>query len=90
MSNKDEKIEDIIKIFEKIKEKLENLNEDDKFGEEVDGKQTFRRLAGTWTYWGWKHGYFASEEDAKAYFDEMCYMLASQMVAPNSPQTNVF
>ena len=27
MSNKDEKIEDIIKIFEKIKEKLENFDE---------------------------------------------------------------
>ena len=65
---------------------MENLSEGEKFGEEVDGKQTFRSLAGTWTYWGWKHGYFASEEDAKAYFDEMCYMLASQMVAPNSPQ----
>jgi len=25
-------------------------------GEEIDGKQTFRRLAGTWTYWGWKYG----------------------------------
>ena len=25
----------------------------------------------TWTYWGWKYGYFASEADARAYFDEM-------------------
>ncbi|MEC8216554.1 MAG: vitamin B12-dependent ribonucleotide reductase, partial [Candidatus Thermoplasmatota archaeon] len=65
---------------------MEDLPENEKFGEEVDGKQTFRRLAGTWTYWGWKHGYFASEADAKSYFDEMCYMLAFQMVSPNSPQ----
>ena len=21
-----------------------------------DARQTFHRLAGTWTYWGWKHG----------------------------------
>ena len=65
---------------------MENLSEDEKYGEEVDGKQTFRRLAGTWTYWGWKHGYFATEDDARAYFDEMCFMLAFQMVSPNSPQ----
>jgi ribonucleoside-diphosphate reductase alpha chain len=55
-------------------------------GEERDGKQTFRRLAGTWTYWGWKYGYFASEKDARSFYDEMCYMLAFQMVSPNSPQ----
>ena len=27
-------------------------------------KQVFDRLAGCWTYWGWKGGYFTSEEDA--------------------------
>ena len=46
----------------------------------------FDRLAGTWTYWGWKGGYFSSEGDAQAFFDEHRYMLAMQMVAPNSPQ----
>ena len=46
----------------------------------------FDRLAGTWTYWGWKGGYFYSEADAQAFFDEHRYMLAMQMVAPNSPQ----
>ena len=46
----------------------------------------FDRLAGTWTYWGWKGGYFDSEADARAFFDEHCYMLAMQMAAPNSPQ----
>src|ERR1700726_4346283 len=49
-------------------------------------KQVFDRLAGTWTYWGWKGGYFSSESDAQAFFDEHRYMLAMQMVAPNSPQ----
>ena len=44
------------------------------------------RLAGTWTYWGWKGGYFASEDDARAFRDELAYMLATQRVAPNSPQ----
>ena len=65
---------------------MENLPESESLGEETDGKQTFRRLAGTWTYWGWKYGYFASEKDARSYYDEMCYMLAFQMVSPNSPQ----
>ena len=46
----------------------------------------FDRLAGTWTYWGWKGGYFDSEDDAQAFFDELRYMLATQMCAPNSPQ----
>ncbi len=53
---------------------------------EVSAKQVFDRLAGTWTYWGWKGGMFDSEDDARAYYDEMRYMLASQMAAPNSPQ----
>ena len=43
-------------------------------------------MAGCWTYWGWKHGYFDSENDAQIYYDEMCAMLARQIGAPNSPQ----
>ena len=46
----------------------------------------FDRLAGTWTYWGWKGGYFDSEADARAFYDELCHMLATQKCAPNSPQ----
>src|SRR6185436_13357443 len=48
--------------------------------------QVFHRLAGTWTYWGWKGGYFDAEDDARAFYDEMCHMLAAQKAAPNSPQ----
>jgi ribonucleoside-diphosphate reductase alpha chain len=55
-------------------------------GRETDARQVFRRLAGCWTYWGWKGGYFSTEADAQAFFDETCYMLAMQMAAPNSPQ----
>ena len=57
-----------------------------KMGAEIDARQVFRRLAGCWTYWGWKGGYFSTEADALAFFDENCYMLAMQMAAPNSPQ----
>ena len=53
---------------------------------ERSSKQVFNRLAGTWTYWGWKGGYFDTEEDARAFHDELCFMLATQKCAPNSPQ----
>jgi ribonucleoside-diphosphate reductase alpha chain len=53
---------------------------------ETKATQVFDRLAGTWTYWGWRGGYFDGEEDARAFFDELRYMFARQMGAPNSPQ----
>ena len=53
---------------------------------ETDARQVFDRLAGTWTYWGWKGRYFDGEADARAFFDELRFMLATQKVAPNSPQ----
>lgn len=53
---------------------------------ETSSKQVFDRLAGAWTYWGWKGDYFDTEEDAQAFYDEMRYMLAMQLAAPNSPQ----
>ena len=65
---------------------LAKLPEEERFSGESSAKQVFNRLAGTWTYWGWKGGYFSDEEDARTYHDEMCYMLAAQMAAPNSPQ----
>ncbi len=65
---------------------LENLPEDKRYSSEISAKQVFDRLAGCWTYWGWKGNYFDSESDALAYFDEMRFMLAMQMCAPNSPQ----
>ncbi|UWR23779.1 vitamin B12-dependent ribonucleotide reductase [Sulfitobacter sp. S190] len=55
-------------------------------GGETSSKQVFDRLAGAWAYWGWKGGYFSTEEDARTYYDEMRYMLATQRAAPNSPQ----
>ena len=53
---------------------------------ETSARQVFDRLAGAWTYWGWKGKYFDSEADAAAFFDELRFMLARQMAAPNSPQ----
>jgi ribonucleoside-diphosphate reductase alpha chain len=65
---------------------LADLPENERFVSELSAKQVFDRLAGCWTYWGWKGGYFTSEQDAQAFNDELRYMLAKQMVAPNSPQ----
>ncbi|HPD93795.1 MAG: vitamin B12-dependent ribonucleotide reductase [Rhodobacter sp.] len=65
---------------------LADLPEGERFTGESSAKQVFDRLAGAWAYWGWKGGYFTSETDARAYFDEMRVMLARQMAAPNSPQ----
>ena len=65
---------------------MKKLSQDKQFGSEIDCRQVFDRLAGTWTYWGWKGGYFDAETDAQAFFDELRFMLATQKVAPNSPQ----
>ena len=67
-------------------EALAALPEKDRTTQETSGREVFDRLAGTWTYWGWKGGYFDTEEDARAFFDEMRFMLAAQIAAPNSPQ----
>ena len=65
---------------------LAGLPANGRSGAERSARQVFDRLAGTWTYWGWKGGYFDAEADARAYYDEMRLMLCRQMVAPNSPQ----
>src|ERR1043166_9383983 len=65
---------------------LAELPEDSRYVSDAAAAQVFDRLAGTWTYWGWKGKYFASEADALAFRDELAFMLATQRVAPNSPQ----
>jgi len=65
---------------------LAALPKEERYVGERDARQVFDRLAGTWTYWGWKGGYFDGESDARAFHDELRFMLARQMCAPNSPQ----
>ncbi|HEX6143879.1 MAG TPA: vitamin B12-dependent ribonucleotide reductase [Geminicoccaceae bacterium] len=67
-------------------EALRELPEGERTGGETSARHVFDRLAGTWTYWGWKGGYFDREEDARAFYDEHRHMLAKQVAAPNSPQ----
>src|SRR3990172_1006606 len=61
-------------------------NGEPRLGPERPARQVFDRLTGTWRWWGEHSGYFASAEDAQAFEDELKYMLANQMAAPNSPQ----
>jgi len=65
---------------------MAKLPEEERFTRETSAKQVVERLSGTWTYWGFKYGYFGSEDDARNFYDEMVYMLINQMAAPNSPQ----
>ncbi|MGB0843454.1 MAG: adenosylcobalamin-dependent ribonucleoside-diphosphate reductase, partial [Alphaproteobacteria bacterium] len=71
-------------------DKIAKLKKEDRYSGEQSARQVFDRLAGAWTYWAWKGGYFGTSADndgfARAYFDEMRFMLAAQMAAPNSPQ----
>lgn len=67
---------------ELIKDKAGNVV----LGAETSIKQVATRLASTWRHWGEKYKYFASKEDAQAFEDELKYMLAAQICAPNSPQ----
>ncbi len=67
-------------------EALAKLPKEQRASQEKDARQVFRRLAGCWTYWGWKNDYFDEEVDALAFYNDLCFMLANQMTAPNSPQ----
>ncbi|MCH7905504.1 MAG: vitamin B12-dependent ribonucleotide reductase [Armatimonadetes bacterium] len=60
--------------------------DDGSTGTETDARQVFHRLAGCWKQWGEQNGYFDTDEDAAAFYDELCHMLATQKAAPNSPQ----
>ena len=66
--------------------KMKDFPERERYTSEKDSTEVFNRLAGCWTYWGWKHKYFNKEDDAKNFYEELCFMLAMQFAAPNSPQ----
>ena len=64
---------------------LDSMDEASRFGAETDARQIFHRIAGCWAYWGVKTGTF-DDANAHIFYDEMVYLLAHQMAAPNSPQ----
>jgi ribonucleoside-diphosphate reductase alpha chain len=65
---------------------LRDTNGNPVTGPEKSAREVIHRLAGCWRYWGEKHGYFDTKEDAQAFYDELAYMMLHQMCAPNSPQ----
>ena len=92
---------DVPKLLKHIKEKgvpswlwrkeadkkaLSNLPLEERHGSETTATQVFDRMAGSWTYWRWREGYFDTEKDARAYYDDMRYMLCRQRDVPYFPQ----
>lgn len=67
-------------------DELKNEDGSTKTGPERSARQVIHRLAGCWRHWGETHGYFDTEADAVAFYDELVYMLVHQVCAPNSPQ----
>src|SRR6266852_3613270 len=54
-------------------------------GRESSVRQLVGRVATTITHWGRQGGYFASEQDAAIFHDELLHLLLTQMMAFNSP-----
>jgi ribonucleoside-diphosphate reductase alpha chain len=52
---------------------------------EYSVRQLIHRVSRTLADWGLEDGYFASEEDAEAFYDEMTYLCVNQYGAFNSP-----
>jgi ribonucleoside-diphosphate reductase alpha chain len=59
---------------------------DGSLGRETSAKQVAHRLANCWKVWGERYGYFASQQDAQIFYDELVYSILNQMCVPNSPQ----
>jgi len=59
---------------------------DGSLGRETSVKQVAHRMANCWRVWGERYGYFASEQDAQIFYDELAYSILNQACVPNSPQ----
>ncbi len=59
---------------------------DGSLGRETSVKQVAHRMANCWRVWGERYGYFASENDAQIFYDELAYSILNQACVPNSPQ----
>ncbi|MFK9866801.1 hypothetical protein ACJENL_27015, partial [Escherichia coli] len=59
---------------------------DGSLGRETSARQVAHRMANCWRVWGERYGYFASEKDAKIFYDELVYSILNQSCVPNSPQ----
>ncbi len=59
---------------------------DGSLGRETSAKQVAHRMANCWRVWGERYNYFATEEDAQIFYEELVYSILNQMCVPNSPQ----
>ena len=59
---------------------------DGSLGRETSVKQVAHRMANCWRVWGERYSYFASEQDAQIFYDELVYSILDQACVPNSPQ----
>jgi ribonucleoside-diphosphate reductase alpha chain len=59
---------------------------DGSLGRETSARQVAHRLAHCWRVWGERNNYFASEQDAQIFYEELVYSILKQMCVPNSPQ----
>ena len=55
---------------------------DGSLGTETSIKQVAHRLANCWRVWGERYGYFASENDAQVFYDELVYSILNQSCVP--------
>lgn len=60
--------------------------QDGSLGRETSVKQVAHRLANCWRVWSEKYGYFASEQDAVIFYEELVHCILNQSCTPNSPQ----
>ncbi len=59
---------------------------DGSLGRETTVKQVAHRMANCWRVWGERYGYFATEQDAQTFYEELVYSILNQACVPNSPQ----
>jgi ribonucleoside-diphosphate reductase alpha chain len=59
---------------------------DGSLGRETSVKQVAHRMAYCWKVWGERYGYFATQEDAQVFYEELVYGILNQACVPNSPQ----
>ncbi|MGI9138066.1 MAG: vitamin B12-dependent ribonucleotide reductase [Sediminibacterium sp.] len=59
---------------------------DGSLGRETTVKQVAHRMANCWRVWGERYGYFATEQDAQVFYEELVYSILNQACVPNSPQ----
>src|ERR1700712_2935251 len=59
---------------------------DGSLGRETSIRQVAHRMANCWKTRGVRYAYFATDADARVFYDELVYSILNQACVPNSPQ----